>query len=218
MKKSWRELTHMGLVLAALAVVSVACSTVAPTSTPVPQPTVTPLPTATTLPTATPLPTAAPLPTSTPLPTERILVTVVEPVRRVLESKNYEVRNCETTIDVHKVRSEEFPMQEAIVLGAQATATQGGSEVAFAADAQALLVSEIKSAYRETLDSAAAWLDREEFVIPVGKIMVWQIEWEEQQFVSTVSCQMNGVEYTIPYTYTLTAPNITIARSMSCTA
>ena len=209
--RTWKYMVCIALVLA-----SSACgSSSSPTS--LPQPSATTQPTAPPEPTATPLPTATPRPTATPPPAERIVVEMVEPVKRTLNSEEYQLYNCESTTEMRKVRSVELPLQKAITVSERATPVKGGQEVMIPEDVRALLVDQAESTYAEVYKAASATLDQEEFVVPGQRTIAWDIEWEEQQYACMVSFQMKGANYTASCTYTLGAPNITLNRIIVCT-
>jgi hypothetical protein len=118
---------------------------------------------------------------------------------------------------MREVRSVEFPLQKAITISVHATPAKGGQEVVIPEDAKALLIAQVESTYAEVYAAALATLDQEEFVVPAGRIIAWEIEWEEQEYDCTVSFQMKGADYSASGTYTLKVPNIEFNRILACT-
>lgn len=159
-------------------------------------------------------------PSATPEGVETISVALAEPVKRELNAQSVELqlRNCETDTELRRPLASEVEIQKQISIAKEATAVASGELAEIPPEVRAKLEAEVERAYREAYERAKASVEQTELTVPAWRIRTYKIDWEEQEFSSTVSFLMNGEAYTASYTYKLCVPKEAGFRETSCTA
>lgn len=154
----------------------------------------------------------------TPEGVETISVALAEPVKRELNAQSVELRNCETDTELRQPLASEVEIQKQISIAKQATAVASGESAEIPPEVRAKLEAEVERAYREAYERAKASVEQTELTVPAWRIRTYEIDWEEQEFSSTVSFSMNDEAYTASYIYKLYVPREAGFREISCTA
>ena len=128
------------------------------------------------------------------------------------------MRNCETTTELRQPLASEVEIQVQISIAEEATAVASGELAGIPPEVRAELEAEVEHAYREAYERAKASLEQTELTVPAWRIRTYKIDWEEQEFSSTVSFLMNSKAYTASYMYKLCVPRKAGFQEISCTA
>jgi hypothetical protein len=145
-------------------------------------------------------------------------VALAEPVRHELNGQLIELRNCETTTELRRPLASEVEIRIQISIAEEATAVASGESAEIPPEVRAELETKVERAYQEAYERAKASLEQTELTVPAWRIRRYEIDWEEQEFSSTVSFLMNGKAYTASYIYKLCAPRKAGFQEMPCTA
>lgn len=157
-------------------------------------------------------------PGATPEVAETISVALAEPVRHELDGQLIELRNCETDTELRRPLASEVEIQIQISIAEEAMAVAGSESAEIPPEVRAELEARVELAYQETYEKVKASAEQTELTVPAWRIRRYEIDWQEQEFSSTVSFSMNGKAYTAPYVYKLCVPKKVGFQEMSCTA
>jgi hypothetical protein len=157
-------------------------------------------------------------PSATPEVAETISVALAEPVRHELDGQSIELRNCETDTELRRPLASEVEIRIQISIAEEATAVASGESAEIPPEVRAELEAKVELAYQETYERVKASAEQTELTVPAWRIRRYEIDWEEQEFRSTVSFLMNGKAYTASYMYKLCVPRKAGFQEMSCTA
>lgn len=148
----------------------------------------------------------------------QIQVAKTSPEVQPLRSETLDVRNCETTKDLHKTLSDFLQVSSQVTISEQAI--QQGTENTVDIPDQMCdrLLDAVESAYQEDLKQAQSRLKEVKIDVPADKIYMYQIQWIEEKFQAEISFSMEDQQYQTSYTYALEIPQIDGSKQMSCTA
>jgi len=202
-------------LLIALGLACCACSPPAPAPTAPPTvvvPTVTP-----TFEVPRPTPTIAVPPTPTPEPTRSIRVTMVEPVRRNLDSVEITMKNCGVNTEWRQKLPPELDVQQSLGVGPQAAPVSTGRSTNIPESLRAELAAEVQLAYRQAFEAAKAGRDAIELVSGPDKHFIYKLLWVQDWYTATLSYSTDGIACTAPYTYALRIPKQAGFLELGCT-
>jgi hypothetical protein len=128
-----------------------------------------------------------------------------------------ELRNCSGDVDLHQFLAAHAQVSLKITIPDKATPTTSGSDLELTPEITTALEENIKMAYQTVYEAEVARVEQTDILVPIAKIRTFTIYWKQQTFSSTVAFTLDDIIYTIPYTYTLDLPFITIAQEISCT-
>jgi cytochrome c biogenesis protein CcdA len=169
-------------------------------------------------PTATATPTVTPVPTSTPEPTRSFRVTLVDRVHRNVDTATITIKNCGIWTEQREKPGPEYRVQQDVSVAKQAAPTAGGAVVEIPEELKANLSAEVEDSYGQVFDGVKSEWDRVELLAGPDTWYEFVMLWMEDTFSSTVEFSMNGVQYAVPYTYTLRYPMGGGYRQLGCTA
>jgi hypothetical protein len=147
----------------------------------------------------------------------------VEPVAPVdgislLEKRSLELRNCQSKEDLHKSLATEAQVACTIQVANTAIPITTGAAFQLSPEMRTNIEKQVKDTYQAAYDEAQASVEQKEVVVPIGRIHKYTIFWKQQVFKSSASFSLENISYTVPYTYTLEIPRITISEQIACTA
>jgi hypothetical protein len=147
----------------------------------------------------------------------------VEPVvsvdgKSLLEKRSLELRNCQSKEDLHKSLATEAQVACTVQVANTAIPITTGAALQLSPEMKTNIEKQVKDTYQGAYDEAQASVEQKEVVVPIGRIHKYTIFWKQQVFKSNASLEMDDVSYSVPYTYTLDIPRITISEQMACTA
>jgi len=157
-------------------------------------------------------------PSATPEVAETISVALAEPVGHELDGQLIELRNCETNTELRRTLASEVEIRTQTSIAEEATAVASGESAEIPPEVRAELEAKVELAYQEAYEKVKASAEQAELTVPAWKIRRYEIDWEEQEFGSTVSFSMNGQAYTASYVYKLCVPKKVGFQEMPCTA
>jgi hypothetical protein len=149
---------------------------------------------------------------------QSVQVTQVTPVERHLRSEILDIRNCDSNEDMHTNLASEAPILYQVSLAKNATAASTGAVVEIPSEKQAILETEIVSAYQHEYEGAVAIAEQVELMVPAQMIYMYDIKWKEQVYSATVSFSLGGQACLADYTYSLEIPDLVGRKTMACTA
>jgi hypothetical protein len=175
-------------------------------------------PTATATATVTPVPTSTPEPTVTPEPTRSFRVTLVDPVHRNVDTATITIKNCGIWTERREKPGPDYGVRQDVSVAKQAAPTAGGAVVEIPEELKANLSAEVEDSYGQVFDAVKSEWDRVELVAGPDTWYEFVILWMQDICSSSVEFSMNGVQYAVPYTYTLRYPMGGGYRQLGCTA
>lgn len=135
-----------------------------------------------------------------------------------LSTKWLELRNCDAQTELHRSLAEEAQVACTVHLTGVATAASSDGTLELTTALKARLTEQIESTYQQACEEAKTSVSQVDLVVPVGRINLYKIDWQQQVFSSTISFEMDRKTYTAPYTYSVDIPDATISTEMACTA
>lgn len=140
------------------------------------------------------------------------------PTVQTLHLEILDVRNCETTEDLHRSLADFQEVHQQTEIHQKATQKSTGNRMDIPEEARSILIQEINKAYQPELQRAVIALKETKIHVPAEKIHMYQIQWMEKTYHSTFSFTLDREAYQSSYTYRLEIPQIDGSRHMSCTA
>jgi len=141
-----------------------------------------------------------------------IRVEQVQAVKTILAPpESFPLPNCGGTGELSVSLGTQATVQRRVAIGAKATTSAGG-EVEIPMTVKLKLEAEVELAYQQTYATTNSRLDTIQMKAAPGTEVVYEIEWEEQKFTSTVSYIIGGDAYTTAYTYILRVPKLKGSR------
>ncbi len=144
-----------------------------------------------------------------------IRVTQAEPTSIKGEIEEFPLPNCGGSGELKQSLGMQTSVKKNLTVGTRATVS-GGGEVSIPEAAKLKLEAAIELAYQQTYETASSRTDSVELKAAPGTHIVYVIQWEEQQFSSTVSYAIQGEVYKAPYTYILHIPKVSESYPVSC--
>lgn len=132
-----------------------------------------------------------------------------------VDTEEFNLPNCGGTTELSQTLGTQASVQRGVTIGGKARLITG-VEVGLPSAAKAKIEGEVELAYEQEYQSASSRVDSIRMAAAGGSHVIYDIEWEEQEFVSDVSFTANGMVHRTPYTYTLTVPKIANSRQINC--
>jgi hypothetical protein len=144
-------------------------------------------------------------------------VSQAAPEEGELTSKILDLRNCDTTEELHTTLGSKAPVSYQITVARLATSTTTGESSVIPDEISAALEADIASAYQPAYEQAVKSAEQVELVVPGTRIRLYEIYWKQQVYRSTVTFKMNDQDFTAGYTYVLVVPELGPFTEMACT-
>lgn len=144
-----------------------------------------------------------------------IRVEKAEAIKTIVGTEEFPFPNCGGTIDLSQSLGTQTTVKKGVTIGARATTSAGG-EVTVLEVVKLKLEAQVELAYQQTYETASSRLDTIDMGAAPGTHVVYEVQWEEQKFASTVSYAIRGEVYKAPYTYILRIPKLGESYQLSC--
>jgi hypothetical protein len=147
-----------------------------------------------------------------------VQISKTSPTLHLLHTETLDVRNCETTKDLHNSLYDFLQAREKVTITEQANAIETGHILDIPKTKWKDLADEVSGAYQQEYKQAQASLQEIEVNVPADMIHMYQIQWIEKTYQGTISFPFDDAWYEVSYTYKLRVPQMDGFRQMSCTA
>ncbi|MGD2156564.1 MAG: hypothetical protein PVG32_06785 [Anaerolineales bacterium] len=149
---------------------------------------------------------------------QRVQVSRAVPAERQLTSETLDIRNCETTEDLHQPLSARLQVTKHISIDEKATLTTTDEKVEVPEEMRAELKTEIERVYQDEFEQAQSGLQQYELFVTANKIHMYKIRWVQREYRSNISFTMDNKPCEASYTYRLDVPEVEGYTEMACTA
>ena len=166
-------------------------------------------------PTPQPIPGEDSVAQTSPETIKNIQVKMVDPVKYEGEVEPFPLPNCGGTGELAQSLGTQASVSKSVMLGGRAKAKVGG-EVAIPQTAKLQLELEIEAAYQQTYETANSRLDTIQMKAAAGSHVIYEVQWEKQEFSSIATYEIDGEVFEAPYTYILKVPKINNSSQEAC--
>jgi hypothetical protein len=143
-----------------------------------------------------------------------ITVNMVDPVERTLSNETITLRNCGCDEDLVS----DVGLEVKLDIDDYAVSASQAERVLIPEDTKAELEAELEMVYEPVVEQIRAMMGDFQLTVPADKIRTFQVEWNQQEYSSTISFRMGLKSYTTAYTCQFNIPNEISHSEISCTA
>jgi len=157
-------------------------------------------------------------PTVSESPSEQVSNVQVKTVSpNIIEGKveEFPLPNCGGTGPLKQSLGTQVSVSKSVTIGGKATGS-AGAEYEIPETLRFQLELAVEAAYQQVYEKASARLDTIVMEAAPSTHVIYQIQWEQQEFSSVVAFEHDNEVFETPYTFIMNVPKVADSRQESC--